>query len=111
MTDYNMQLAKASQNTNPVADVGKRLNALMSSGEKNEKKIDAVAQDFEAVFLTQMVKHMYEGVDVDKNWGGGSAEETFRTLLFDEYGKSFAKAGGVGVAAAIKRQLLATQEV
>ena len=69
------------------------------------------AEDFEAVFVTQMVQHMYKGVQADPLFGGGNAEEVFKTFLFDEYGKVMAKAGGIGIASHIQEELMKTQQL
>lgn len=82
----------------------------LSTFDKNNE-VDKVAQDFEAVFITQMIKSMYEGIETDAVFGGGSGEDVFKTFLFDEYGKVISKSGGIGIADDIKRSLLAFQEV
>ena len=56
------------------------------------------AQDFEAVFLNQMLAPMFEGLDTDGLGGGGVGEEMFRPMLIDTYAKSIAQRGGVGIA-------------
>jgi Rod binding domain-containing protein len=77
----------------------------------NKDAINKVAQDFEAVFLTQMFQHMFNGLDADPLFGGGQAENTYRSLMLNEYGKEVAKNGGVGLADHVSRTLLAAQEV
>jgi Rod binding domain-containing protein len=59
------------------------------------------AQEFEAVFLNQMLAPMFEGLSTDGLGGGGVGEEMFRPMLIDTYAKSIAQSGGVGVAANI----------
>lgn len=59
------------------------------------------AQEFEAVFLNEMMAPMFEGLDTDGLGGGGVGEEMFRPMLIDSYAKSIAQSGGVGVAANI----------
>src|SRR5262249_43096338 len=59
------------------------------------------AQEFEAVFLNQMLAPMFEGLSTDGLGGGGVGEEMFRPMLIDSYAKSITQAGGVGVAANI----------
>jgi hypothetical protein len=44
-------------------------------------------------------------------FGGGPAAGVWRSLLTDEYAKSFAKSGGIGIAHQVQRELLAQQEV
>jgi Rod binding domain-containing protein len=73
-------------------------------------KARATAQDFEAVFLNSMFQHMFTDVDGDSPLGGGSGTAMWRSFLTDEYAKSFAKAGGIGLADHVYRALLAQQE-
>jgi Rod binding domain-containing protein len=74
-------------------------------------KAKETAQDFEAQFLSQMIEHMFQGVGTAGLFNGGNGEEMFRSMLFDQYGKVLARAGGVGIADAVKREILKTQEV
>lgn len=75
-----------------------------------DKAADKTAADFEAMFATQMLAPMWEGLDTNGPFGGGSAEETWRGMLLNEYGKIIAHAGGVGIAHAVKAELLKAQE-
>ncbi len=72
--------------------------------------VSEVAQEFEAVFLSTMMEHMFAGVETDGPFGGGSAERTWRSFLIEEYGSSMARSGGIGIADDIARELLALQE-
>jgi flagellar protein FlgJ len=74
-------------------------------------KIDKTAEDFESVFLSQMMSHMFEGIEADENFGGGQGEEMVKSMLTDEYGKLIARTGGIGVADYVKREMLTLQEV
>jgi flagellar protein FlgJ len=87
------------------------LKVLGQKAGDREAEIAVVAQDFESVFITQMLQHMFAGVEVNEEFGGGHGEETFRTLLFDEYGKTISNAGGFGIAEHVQRELLSLQEV
>ena len=64
-----------------------------------------VAQDFEAMFVGMMLKSMRETVGKDKLTGGGHGEETFRSLLDQEYATTAARSGGIGLAATIEKEL------
>ena len=76
-----------------------------------QTKARAAAQDFEAVFLNSMFQHMFTGIDGDGPFGGSGAAGVWRSMLTDEYAKSFAKAGGIGIANQVYRSLMAHQEV
>ena len=69
------------------------------------------AQDFEAFFLGQMLQPMFAEMDSDGPFGGGQAEQMWRSLQVDEFGKAFARAGGVGIADSIYREIMRQQEV
>lgn len=77
---------------------------------KNGMSVDKAAQDFEAMFLSQMLSHMWEGIGVDPNFGGGHGEEMFRSMMIEQQGKLMVRAGGVGIARHIKDAMLRMQE-
>jgi flagellar protein FlgJ len=77
---------------------------------RDPAKVKQAAQGFEAMFLSQMIGEMFAGVKTDGLFGGGHGEQTFRSLMFDEYGKILARAGGVGLASSIEREMLKAQE-
>jgi len=72
-------------------------------------KARATAEDFEAVFLNSMFGQMFSGVG-EGPFTGGEAAKTWRSFLTEEYAKNFAKAGGVGIADSVYRELIAQQE-
>lgn len=78
---------------------------------RTRAEVRQAAEEFESVFLSQMLGHMFKGVGNGAVFGGGQAEKIYRDLLVEEYGKQVAKTGGIGVADTIERQLLALQEV
>lgn len=90
-------------------DLGRTLRTLGKHADP--KAVRAAAEEFEAVFLSTMLAPMFEGLGQDNMFGGGPGEETYRSLLVDEYGKSIAKSGGLGIADAVERELLRMQEV
>jgi Rod binding domain-containing protein len=75
-----------------------------------EGKARAAAVNFEAQFLNSMFSQMLTGIDGDGPFGGGPAVGVWRSFLTDQYAKSFAKAGGIGIADKVYHALLAQQE-
>jgi Rod binding protein len=73
-------------------------------------QIKSKAQEFEGVFVAQMLGQMFEGISTDGPFGGGQGEQMFRSLMMDEYGKQIAKQGGIGIADSVSRELLKHQE-
>jgi Rod binding domain-containing protein len=74
-----------------------------------QTKAKAVAQDFEAVFLNSMFQQMFTGISGEGPFGGSGSTGVWRSFLTDEYSKSFAKAGGIGLSDAVYRALIAKQ--
>ena len=95
----------------------KPLDLLAASAIKKPRavtdhaKARAAAQDFESVFINSMFEQMSAGLDGDGPFGGSGATGVWRSLLTQEYAKSFAKAGGIGIADHVYRSLLAQQEI
>jgi Rod binding domain-containing protein len=95
------------------ADVARLRAAATATAAKPsspEAKAHATAQDFEAVFLNSMFQHMFTGIDGEGPFGGTPGTGVWRSFLTDEYAKSFAKAGGVGIADQVYKTLLQQQE-
>ncbi|NGM49765.1 chemotaxis protein chel [Caulobacter sp. 602-2] len=72
-------------------------------------KIKETAQKFEASFLSVMMQSMFEGVKTPEPFGGGQGEEMFKSLLTDAMAKEVTKAGGIGVASTVQREMLKMQ--
>ena len=84
--------------------------ALRNATRDVKGKARQVAQDFEAVFLNSMFQHMFTDVGGGGPLGGGGGGGVWRSFLTDEYAKSFARSGGIGLADHVYRSLLAKQE-
>lgn len=85
--------------------------SLSPTANKGEQDIDAIAKDFESVFLSQMMSHMFAGDDANSYFGSGAAGDIYKGFLMNEYGKAVANAGGIGIAGTIRSELLKLQEV
>jgi Rod binding domain-containing protein len=72
-------------------------------------RIDETAREFEAMFMTEMLRPMFEGLQVNETFGGGKGEEIFSGMLLDEYGKSMAAQGSLGIADLVREQLIEMQ--
>ena len=78
---------------------------------ENISQARKVAEEFEAVFLGQMLQPMFNNIEAAEPFGGSSSEKMWRTMQVEEYGKAIAKSGGVGLADAVFREILKTQEL
>ena len=64
-----------------------------------------IAEDFEASFLTEMLK--YSGVNkTSESFGGGAGEEAFSSMLNDAYAQALVKSGGVGIADLVYKSIV-----
>lgn len=96
-------------------DAGKGLPHLAANSGKHVGKLDMrkareTAQNFEGVFLAEMLKPMFEDIEAAPPFGGGTGSKIWRDLQTQEYGKAIAKAGGIGIADAVLHQMIKMQE-
>jgi len=68
-------------------------------------KLYKVSQEFEAIFIKQMLNVMRKSVAKTGLLDGGMAEEFFEDMLYDEYAEKMAESGSFGIADMIYRQL------
>ena len=68
------------------------------------------AEEFESVFLSEMLGPMFEGIDTEGLGGGGMGEQIFRPMLVERYAEAIGRAGGVGIADAVVREFMRMQE-
>lgn len=69
------------------------------------------AQEVEGFFITMMLEAMFAGIKTDGLFGGGHGEKVFRSMMFEEYGKSVARTNELGLADSVRREILRLQEV
>jgi len=53
---------------------------------------------------------MYEGVTTHGPFDGGQGESGFRSMLVEQYSKEITRAGGIGLADQVYREILKLQE-
>ena len=79
-------------------------------GKADNAQIRKSASDFEAVFASEMLSHMFEGIGTDPMFGGGNGEEVFRSMLVDQYGHALARSGTLGIADKVAAEMIKIQE-
>ena len=84
-------------------------DALTKVSPKAQTKAKAAAQDFEAVFLNSMFSQMTSGIKGEGPFGDTVGTGAWRSMLTEQYSKSFAKAGGVGISNDVFRTLILQQ--
>lgn len=81
-----------------------------SASARGTDRMRETAEAFEASFLAQMMKPMFEGLSTEAPFGGGEAEGTWRGFLIEAMAKQTVKAGGIGLADQVVAQMLKMQE-
>ena len=85
-------------------------NPLPTLPPQSLDKTKAAAKQFEGVFISEMLSHMFEGTETDPEFGGGQGETMFKSLLTNEYGKQMANAGGIGIADQLQKMMIQIQQ-
>lgn len=79
--------------------------------DPTKAKLWKSAQDFEAMALGELLTPVFETVrPQDGLFGGGEGEEAWRPMLVRELANQVEKAGGLGLAGPVYRQMLFIQE-
>lgn len=73
--------------------------------DKDQKKLWEACQDLEAVWLSKMMEIMRSTIDRSDFIPRSFADETFESMLYDEYAKSMSKTGQLGIAQVLYQQL------
>ncbi len=86
---------------------------VVAAGPQSARRagIRQAAEDFEAMFLSQMLAPVFAGLGKDSMFGGGPGEQVYRSMMVQEYGKAIAGAGGLGIADTVEREILKLQEL
>lgn len=82
-----------------------------ADGVQSREAAKKASQEFESVFISQMMEMMFEGIKTDGPFGGGHAEGLFRSLMIKEYGQQVARSGGIGLADSVYQEILKMQEI
>jgi flagellar protein FlgJ len=84
-------------------------DALKKVSPQAQTRAKTTATDFEAMFLNQMFSQMTSGLKGEGPFGDTPGTGVWRSMLTEEYSKSFAKAGGIGISHDIYRTLILQQ--
>jgi Rod binding domain-containing protein len=84
--------------------------AIRHSPSAKDKTLKA-AQDFESMFLEQMLDRVFASEGTEGPLGeNGASGGIYRSMLVKEYAGGVVKAGGIGIASQIYREMLQLQE-
>ena len=81
----------------------------VGTGVDRSSALYQACQDFEALFIKQMLAAMRKTVSRSGLLDGGIAQEVFEDFLYDEYAKSMARTAGFGLADTVYLHLTSAQ--
>ena len=84
-------------------------DALKKVSPQAQAKAKSAATDFEAMFLNSMFSQMTSGLKGEGPFGDTTGTGVWRSMLTEQYSKSFAKAGGVGISNDVYHTLIMQQ--
>lgn len=90
----------------PDLELAQALNKVSPQAQAKAQK---TATDFEAVFLNSMFAQMTSGLKGEGPFGDTPGTGVWRSMLTEQYSKSFAKAGGIGISKDVYRELILQQ--
>ncbi len=84
-------------------------DALSKVSPEVQQKANVQSEDFEAMFINSMFSQMTSGIKSDGPFGNTPGTGPWRSMLTEQYSKSFAKAGGIGISHDVYRTLILQQ--
>jgi murein DD-endopeptidase MepM/ murein hydrolase activator NlpD len=90
---------------------GKVRAAQGSAGDSRQSELKKVAQEFEAVFIAQLLKVMRETIEESGLMGGGFGKSIYTELFDQEVSLDMARRGTLGIADLLCRNLSASAEL
>jgi peptidoglycan hydrolase FlgJ len=73
-------------------------------------KMRAQAEELEGVFLNTLMSQLFSSIETEGDFGGGFAEETWRSMQSEQYAAAMAETGGIGLADQLVSELMKLQE-
>ena len=99
--------------TDPTLNVAALTTRSAGGAQASEKPAPAnvreAAEEFEAVFLSQMLATMTQELGGAGGVAGGN--DVYRDMFNKEVAKMISRTGGIGVADTILQEMLKTQEI
>ena len=105
-----MAQVQASAQNGAQNNVSARVNSLTDGHIKSKEEAIEAGKEFESMFLGQMLNHMFAGIETNEMFGGGHGETMMRSMLVEQYAQEMTRAGGIGIADAVTREILKIQE-
>lgn len=109
--DNNAPTVKTNTPTDPSLSLDQAKNKKFESiikdklGDNDQKELYAACQELEAVWLSKVMETMRNSIDRSDFIPRSFADDTFESMLYDEYAKTMSKTGQIGIADMLYNQL------
>lgn len=81
-----------------LSRVEARLDAVSSRRDLERTRLKQATEDFESIFVKQMLDSMRKTVKKGDLFGGGFAETIYEDMLYERYADRIAESGTLGIA-------------
>ena len=88
-----------------IRQLGPLKPAEANQAQEEERKLRKISQEFEAIFLSFMLKGMRKSVPEGGVLSHGAGHDLYRQMFDEEIGRSLARSGGIGLSDVIYREL------
>jgi Rod binding domain-containing protein len=83
--------------------------APQAAHDATAAKIRQTAEAFEASFISALLQPVFDSLSTAPPFGGGQGEDAFKSFMVDAIAKQTVKAGGIGLASSVQREMLKMQ--
>src|SRR5438128_248004 len=91
---------------NRIASLSREKAVVGRMDAGTSRKLHEAAQEFESLFIDQMLQTMRRSMPEGGLLGAGSGQRTFREMLDQEMSRQIAHSGGLGVGELLWQQLV-----
>jgi len=97
---------------NTTVNAWKKLSPAINSGDKkfNREKLKKACTEFEALFMSQMLKSMRQTIPQTGFLGKGLGDDIYQGLMDQELSQKLSQNKGLGLGKVIYRQMLKREE-
>lgn len=105
--EFAAKSAQANQHFQQL--VNAEMPAQKQVSQATLDKIDKTAEEFEAVFISNMLEQMFAGIELEEPFGGGQSEDIYRSMLISKYAENMSAGDGIGIASQLKDSMYKMQ--
>lgn len=92
-----------------IKGINTDISMALAKGKDSPGEMKQAVQDFEALFINQMLKSMRDTVQKSDLFHGGAGEEIYSSMFDMELSRLMSKSGGIGLGDVLLEQFGATQ--